>query len=119
MVYIWVASVVLFVFGCVMEKRTYNIWPLIICVVCGGLLFVSVALWPVNYYGVKAEIVAYYELRDSIERARQDDMSELERAALTTRIIENNTQLQKAKYWNQTIFNVYYPDEIMELEPLR
>lgn len=61
----------------------------------------------------------YYVLKETIEEARKNDNSELERAALIQEIAEYNKDLANAKYWNKTIFDMFIYDGLAELEPLK
>lgn len=83
------------------------------------LLVVSLIMLPINYYNVKAEIQSYYALKDTIEVSRENGNSEIERAALVQKIADNNTRLANLKYWNGTILDIFIPDEIENLDPLK
>ncbi len=43
-------------------------------------------------------------------------MSELERATILAKIADWNMDIESAKHWNKTIFGIYIPDEVTELE---
>lgn len=91
----------------------------ILVIISGIILTLGVLLLPVSYYGTKSEIQEYYSVKQTIKEARQADTSEVERATVTQKIIETNQWLASAKYWNNSIFDIYYPDEIESLEPLK
>jgi hypothetical protein len=85
----------------------------------GVALFIQLMCWPAYYYNDISSIQQYHAAKQTIAQARTTNTSELERAALTTKIIEVNSWLANAKYWNDSIFDIYIPDEVEELEPLK
>ncbi|MBA1335871.1 MAG: hypothetical protein HPY66_1689 [Firmicutes bacterium] len=88
-------------------------------VIGGATLFMALVFWPVSYYSNMAHIQEYSAIKRTIEEARISDLSEVERAALTTTIISVNETLAGARYWNDTVFDIYIPDEFANLEPLK
>lgn len=84
----------------------------------GTILIIMLLAWPISHFGYKSQIQQYHVTKQSIERSRKNELSELERAALTNKIIELNRGLADAKYWKGTIMGIYIPDEIMELDYL-
>ncbi len=87
--------------------------------ICSILLIIVAITIPLNIQTTKADIQSYYVLKNTIEEARNNNFSELERAGLVNRIIENNIALAKYQYYNNTIWDLWIPDEIMDLEPLK
>lgn len=87
----------------------------------GAIALATIAIiWPVNYYGSVAEVDRYHALKETIEQARQGEVSEMERAALTQKMAEYNADLASVKYWNNTkLFDDFIADELAELEPLK
>lgn len=84
----------------------------------GTLLVVGLIILPINYYSGLAEIERYHALKNSIEESRKDNMSEVERAALVNKIAEYNADIASTRYWNNTVFDIFIPDELAELEDL-
>lgn len=82
----------------------------------GAVLLVALITLPVNYYQTKAEVDRYYALKNTIEVSRTDGASEIERAALIQEIAGYNKDLASVKFWNDTIFGIYYYDGLAELE---
>jgi hypothetical protein len=80
---------------------------------------IALILLPISYYNGKAEIKRYYALKQTIEDSRKKEISDIERAALTKEIAEYNADLASVKYWNDTIFDIYIPDELAELDYLK
>jgi hypothetical protein len=90
-----------------------------IAVLSGVVLFVALLFLPANYFREVSNINDYYAVKSTIEESRKNDISEIERAALTTKIIETNEWLANVQYWNKTIFDIYVPNEVMNLKPLK
>lgn len=82
------------------------------------LLIGSLILIPIFHYNGKAEVERYYALQNTIEKSREEGLSEVERAALTTEIAEYNKDLASVKYWNNTIFDWWHYDGLAELDYL-
>ena len=60
----------------------------------------------------------YSMIRTENDRARiEGDV--IERAALRTQINDYNSQLVTYQFWNDTIFDIYVPDEVMSIELIR
>jgi hypothetical protein len=94
--------------------------PGVILVIFGALfvLVVSISL-PVIRADYKANEQQYYAIQKSIDIARQSpELTQYERAALTTKIISVNECLASAKYYN-TYFDLWIPDSFINLEPLK
>ena len=117
---LWIISVVLFLYGLKLIKNwDTDVVGFSITMICGVFLFLSLLFWPIEYYETKATIAVYPEMVKSIESARRGEISEFERMALTQTIIQFNMELKRKQYWNETfIFDIYVPDEIMDIEPI-
>lgn len=90
---------------------------IVIAMIC--LLIIAVA-WTITYFSVKAFVNAeYLAIAETIKNSRLEEISELERVALTNTILEANSYIASCQYWNTTIFDPFYPDEVMELELLK
>lgn len=83
------------------------------------MLFSVIVLIFLNSYTVKGEIAEYYAVKATITNSRTTDIAEIERAALTQKIIETNKWLAKIQYDNNTIWDIFIPDEVNNLEPLK
>lgn len=117
MVLIWLALLGLTILGYKRLDGSFG-WCLI-SAASGVFLFFALVMWPVSYYGTKSGIVQYHALVETIEQSRQSEISDIERAALTIKIFEANMQIASCQYWNKTIFDIYIPDEVMELKMLK
>ena len=118
---LWIVAVIVLMVGLrLADTYKYDLWGELMVGASVLFLFISLTIWPIHYYDVHAKIAEYHVLKEMVNPSRLGDISEFERATLTTRIIENNTVLARMQYWNQMyLFDMYYPDEIMQLEPIR
>ena len=89
------------------------------CVILGGitLLFVIGSV-PASYYGICGKIAEFEAARASYERAR-DSGNWVENAAIQSDIAERNGWLARKQYWNSTTLDIFIPDEIDNLEPIK
>lgn len=78
-------------------------------------LIVEVAMLPTNYYEQKEREIKYEVLTTQLKQARIDK-DNIERYGILKDIIEYNTELQKAKFYNQTIFGFWIPDAVENLK---
>ena len=121
MIVVFIVLAALVALGFYLLSESYN-WEglgIFLVGVCGATLLIMLIFLPINFYGWRASMEAIEATRLTIENSRTSDLSDLERATLTNQIVGINAKIARAKYWNQTIFNIYYPDEVMEIEPLR
>ena len=91
----------------------------VIAMVGGIFLITAIALWPLEYYGDKAMLIKYQELQRTVDYARLNNPSELERATLIDKIASANMNIKSMQYWNNTTFDIFIPDEIMTFEMLK
>lgn len=86
----------------------------------GGICtFVIAIAWPMSYADSKAQIYKYEAIKQTIESARSNPLNDIERAALTQKIIDVNTDLASAKYYNNTIFGDAISDDLTNLPYLK
>lgn len=119
------ALIILMVLGIFISEKlndTYSIWGYmaasIIGIVSGIILLISLIVLPVNRQSVYSTIKQYEAIEDTIKTARENG-NEIENAALTQSIISVNYTITNMKHWNETIFDVFIPDEIEELKTLK
>nr|WP_145401679.1 hypothetical protein [Paenibacillus xylanexedens] len=119
MLVLLIGFILLTALGIYVAKRHYEFTGIIITLIAGlGVLTVAMA-WPTTYFENVVNIEVYETTKNSITYARESDLSEFERAALTSKIIEVNENLAKAKYWNNTMFGDLIPDKMAKLEYLK
>lgn len=82
------------------------------------VLVIALIAWPISWYGDKEFGVEYKAMKETIESVRKASGTDLERAALTHKVIEINRELAVKKYWNDGIWDWYTPDDVANLEPL-
>lgn len=85
----------------------------------GTILIAAILLLPIRYYNVKAEISEFLSVQETMNQCRSNNISVIERAAIQIRVIDMNKWLAKNQYWNESIFDIYIPDEVMKLEPIK
>lgn len=119
--FIIAVSVALLFIGCRLIRRYdgYDNLGFCILIVVSVLLLVIFTLGPTEYYVNLSNIQAYHAIKDTIAAAREDDVGDIERAALANKIIGVNAWLAEKQYWNRTIVDPFIPDEVMDLEPLK
>lgn len=82
------------------------------------LLGSSLAVLVINQFEGREKEQEYYAIKHTIETSRNNEISGVERAALTTKIIEFNQEIAKAKYWRGTLIDIWIYDGFAELEYL-
>ena len=93
--------------------------PGIFLTVVGGVfLFIFLIGIPLQHIEIKARIEQFKAVRTTIDIARTEGR-EIESAALVLEIAKRNAWLVRQQYWNNHYFGIYYPDEIMRLQPLK
>lgn len=87
-------------------------------VIGGVFLFILLIAIPINRLEIKAKIQHFNAVQATIDTARAGGR-EIESAALVFKIVDCNTWLARQQYWKNHYFGIYYPGEIMELQPLK
>jgi hypothetical protein len=87
-----------------------------------ALSVLIIAFWlimlPSMYYGNKTDILEFEETRRTYTTARKNGV-DIKTAAIQLDIAEKNRWLARVKYWNETTFDCFIPDEVMKIEPIR
>ena len=92
----------------------------LVSIISGILLIICLTTMSAVYYDTMSEINQYNAAVISIETARENDnLNDYERAALTLKIITMNEWLANAQYWNDSIWDEFIPDEVMNLQPVK
>mgnify|MGYP001586229667 CR=1 FL=1 len=113
----FVVFIISFVF-CYFIRNYYNcdFWEVagnIICIFAAIVLIIGLILIPISRINIKSKIVELESTRFSIFAARLNKSIEnIENAAIQHKIIEMNSWLAKGKYCNDTIFDLWIPNEI-------
>ena len=120
MVWILIGLAVLTIIGIIGEvNNSWSVWGVVLSSTCGVILVLVLICLPCSIMNEKTHIARYHSVKATIASARANETNDIERAALTTRIIKVNEWLVSVQYWNDTIWDIYIPDEVMELEPLK
>lgn len=111
---------VLLIGGIVLANVSYDFDMVggITAIIAGVLLLIALIMLPLSYYGIEGEIQEYKSVVKSLEDARERN-NDFENAALQQKIIDTNRWLASHQYWNNTIFDIYIPDEVAQLKPVR
>jgi len=65
-------------------------------------------------------LIDYSQLRDNLSRHRNDStIVDVERSTVFNKVLEMNSNIQKCRYWNETIFDIFIPDTLTKLELLK
>lgn len=122
---ILVGSLLLTIISIILLKRVSYLsdWDTVLFIsslVFGAIFTLALIALPFSYYSSKAEVERYYILKETIEQSHSNhQISDLERAALTTQITEYNKDLASVKFWNESIFDIYIYDGLAELDYLK
>ena len=85
--------------------------------VAGVFLTTAIISLPVERYKTKTGIQKFNITKITYEKSRKNP-SKIENAAIQIDIAEMNRWLVDKQFWNNTIFDLWIPDEIIELKPL-
>lgn len=120
MIILTVLSILLFI-GIILCKSHSDILKFsgyLVTLLTACILLVSLITIPVCLLTDSATIVKIEATRIMIEQARING-SEIELAALQTKIIDTNQQIIISQYWNETIFGLWVHDDFMKLKLLK
>ena len=85
--------------------------------VVGGLCLAATIALPIVRWDANSEIQQFKSVESSITQARTK--LDIESAAIYVKIIDANKWLVGKKYWNKTLFDIWVPDEVEDLKPLK
>lgn len=92
----------------------------IMSIFSGITLVICLILIPIHRYEVSAGIQEFKSVEQTIEVARQNPDMKLESIAFQQKVAEKNEWLASKKYWNSTvIFDIWIPDEVEKMEPIK
>ena len=121
MIWILLISAVLFAVGwwLLFKTEVFETAGVTLIVVFGSVFIMTCVVWPMKYFSSVWDYRDYMVVKQAIEDSREQNVSEVERAALLNKIIEENKKLASAKYWNNTIFKDMIYDKYAELPYLK
>ncbi len=87
-------------------------------IVAASFIFIMALIFiPLERMSTHSNIEQYYIVKQTVENARLTD--NIENAALQLKIIETNQWIINKQYWNGTVFNLWIPNEVDNLELLK
>jgi len=110
---------ILFIISSILLAKTNSRFELWLATTLATGLFFCLALifLPISYFTIKSEIQEYKTFVKLVENARPRN-NKYEMITVQLKIIDMDTWLANRQYWNNTIFDIYIPDEIMQLKPI-
>jgi hypothetical protein len=84
----------------------------------GVVTVIAIIAIPLNRISIEASIHRLEAIRETVNSARERG-DEIERFSLAKDIAEANRYLAEAKYLNSTIYSIWIPDSINDVEPIR
>jgi drug/metabolite transporter superfamily protein YnfA len=119
---ILISLVLLSIFGIILACKSRDNSAAIIGIALtafsGVFLIMALVSLITNPVEVKSDINKFLATEATIEQARKTGV-DVENAAIQHKIIESNQWLAKEQYYNSTIFELWIPDEIDKLKPIR
>jgi cell division protein FtsX len=119
---IFISLILLFVLGiallCKNQNESLEVTTIILTIFSGIFLIVSSISLVTNSIEVRSDINKFIATETTIEIARKVGV-DVENTAIQHKIIESNQWLAKQQYLNSTIFELWIPDEIDKLKPIR
>ena len=119
----WAIFIVFLVLCFFVKDEWGDIDPLIIFTASGlGLIAFAFLLGVlINPTCVKAEILEFNALQETVEKARMNpDISDFELVSIQQKIAEKNEWLVSAKFWaKNSLTNWFWPKDIFSLEPIK
>lgn len=91
----------------------------VLSVTFATILFAALITIPISRAADGATIASHYALEETLSTSRMENLSEIERAAILTTIAEHNQLLASARYFNDTILDIWIVDELAELPFLK
>ena len=84
-----------------------------------GIILVTALIGlPISHYTVKCEIAQFKSVEETLTIARAGGTN-IESASFQLEIANMNKWLSRVQYWNGTMFDIYIPDEVNKLRPIR
>lgn len=98
----------------------FNLASALLTLVASVVLVISLVILVVNHYSAESKIVGYERTKLTIEESRNNsELSDVERASIVKTIMSINNNISSYKYWNETSFDIFIPDELAKLEYLK
>jgi len=85
----------------------------------GSVLVVLLIAFPIERMKAKRLMREVATTQETIDEARKDSFGNVERMALTRDMISLNKEIANAKYWNNTVWDIWIPDYVEQIEMLK
>lgn len=72
--------------------------------------------WPAYYFGTRSFGEELKAAKMTLEICRKNDMHKIELTAIMHKMVDYNAELKVIKYWNDTIFDPFFPDDVANIE---
>lgn len=83
------------------------------------LLFSALGI-PVTRQNDYETMASYHVMKAMLSEARtSNSVEKLERAAIMNKVFDINEKIEYAQRWNNSQWDWWHPDEVMQLEPLK
>lgn len=117
---IFLILTIVLIAGIILTSKGYGTEELgIIFIGLTGILLLGSIIALLTYpMKVESNINKFLATKTTIEIARKTGVS-IENAAIQHKIIESNQWLARKQYYNSTIFELWIPDEVDNLKPIR
>lgn len=92
-------------------------WIVFILIVVAIVLGFALLFLPIVYMDNQASICEFQATQKTIEEIRKRD--NIESAAMNIKITECNQWLARAQYYNKTVFCLYIPNIVDNLQPIQ
>lgn len=102
-----------------MHRDDGSFWGFMILTFGCVLLFISIIALPVGHMETKSKILTFQAVEYTLNNSRISTLPEIERAAIQNQVIEVNKWLASIKYYNTTMLDIWIPDEVDELQPIK
>ena len=90
--------------------------------IAGILVLLLVVVIPISRIDTQGDIQSFEATKTTVEiyrRGHADGVEDIEKAALSKKIVEANNWLAQVQYFRQHPFiGIFYPPEVMELRPI-
>ena len=114
--------VVLFAVGIIMARTDeyggIGLTGALMSIISGVVLFVALMALIFHPMEVRGNIARFQSIEETARVARENG-DEIEGAAFRMKIADANAWLAEQKYWNDTTFDIFIPDEVEDLEPIQ
>lgn len=105
------------VLGWLLDDGYYGGWG-VLAVCSAAVLVALVVTLPITHYSVHSQVARFHAVEVTAVAAREDGDG-LEGAAFRAEIADANAWLASEQYWNGTLFDLWVPDVVDTLEPIR